>query len=619
MSIVEKYFSMIKPLIDTDRIKRIMAELTDIEKPTDFDSFEKAVAYMNGHFKNAGYDLQTLYFPADGETPWHSYTAPIGFRTTKAVCTLVEPAEFKKVLGDRDIEPNTAIMGCGHTGPEGVTAEVVHIKETDDFSKLDIKDKIVYCASMHPTSIRAKVVEGGALAQVSSFTEKREHNYKFVKWVNTGSASADGWMPEKAAAEQDLPGISLSPEMGDYIEDQLAKGPVKLNVTVEGEYFLGKLPSLNVFSAGEKEESVIVTGHMFEQGLIDNASGAVVSLTAGEIMNKIRNDSGIKSFKRGLRHFHGQECYCVLGLHKLRPDVLKGVFAHVNIDGVGEPGCTLMHRQGLLATYNFSDFLMQVILKYAAKHLDMPHKHSNMFEINCTLLADPKAGGVSTSYLSIESSGLSWHTSRDRNESMEPEADMLELNTLTTTSWLYFMLTAGREEVLWLLDEFKEQITSDFKENKTSDTGLYMELKKREMNSLLMLVEDEDKAEIQNKINDILDGIDKLDYVQKIITPEGGPELVQKSKELLPESLLGGPATASNFSAEELKIIGGPMWDHRQLVLKAWANGERSIYDITRWAIFECGPHSKFSLDYTIKMFEIYAKNGLVRLRNSAF
>ena len=276
MDILNQCLADVLPLVDTDRIIADIVELAHIERSTDFDSFLKSAEYLHRRFLSSGVESEILRFPADGRQKFQCWTAPIGFRTTRALCSIVEPRAYARVLGDRAIEPNTAIVGTGHTGPEGLTAPVVHIINRASLCDVDIQDKIVYCSNLHPASIRQAVIEGGGKAIVSSYTPHQEQNYHHVHWVNTWDSAPDGWLPTARAQQENLPGISISPEMGDALQKCLAQGPVVLRIVTEGEYFESTVPGIMATLAGQDDRFVLLTGHLFEQGLTDNAAGAII-------------------------------------------------------------------------------------------------------------------------------------------------------------------------------------------------------------------------------------------------------------------------------------------------------------------------------------------------------
>jgi len=617
MDFLDNYFSKIIPLIDTKSIERKMSEIAEIEKFTDFDSFENCIQYMEKGFLSIGMENDTLRFPADGEKKFHTYTSPIGFRTRSAICSIIEPESRARVLGDRAYESNTAIVGSGHTGPQGITSHVVHVKAMDDFQEKDIRGRIVYCDNLHPLTIRAQVINGGGVALISSYTENRVKDYEYVRWVNTWDSQSDGWLPTKKAALENLPGISISPKMGDYLKKCLDQGDVKSRIIVEGEYFTSELPNINAFVSGEEDEEVILTGHLFEQGIIDNASGVAIAFAVSEILQKIKKKLGIMRFRRGFRNFHGQECYGVLAVSEYYPGILKKIFANLDIDSIGQKGGTIFKGPGLFVSYNFSNYLMSLVLEKAKEITGVNFQENNTFEINCTLLADPRVGGISTCYLSQKNDG--WHTSRDRYSIKELDQDILKYVTLSTAVWLYFLITAGTGEAEWLLEKYLEDIRKTLKRRIVPDTELFLILKQKEIDSLLILAEHKDRDLFEQKIQKIRKKIGYILYSKKIIIPLGNQREVEESKKLFPLSLVGGPAVNSCFHKDELKLIGNPKWDHVQVILKAWANGESSIYDITRWAIFEIGEESieKLTLEYTLTFFKLFAKKGLVKLNLS--
>ena len=68
------------------------------------------------------------------------------------------------------------------------------------------------------------------------------------------------------------------------------------------------------------------------------------------------------------------------------------------------------------------------------------------------------------------------------------------------------------------------------------------------------------------------------------------------------------------FTPEQLEVIGHPKWNVLQLVLKSWADGTRSVYDIARLATFETG--EPLTLAYALAFFEHYAAQGIVSLHD---
>jgi hypothetical protein len=611
MDILDTYLADVLALIDVDQIVHGAVELGQIEQRTDFDSFAESASYLHRQFLSSGIASEILQFPADGKTKFQCWTTPIGFRTTRATCSIVEPSHCARVLGDRDVEPNTAIVGTGHTGPQGIEARVVHIQERASFRDIDVKDQIVYCSNLHPLSIRQAVIEGGGRAIVSSYTRHRERNHDHVHWVNTWDSEPDGWLPTARARDENLPGISISPDMGEYLEQCLAQGPVRLRVVTEGEYFESTFPGVMAALEGEEDRWVVITGHLFEQGLTDNAVGVIVGLAVSQIVQALKERLNVTRLRRGLLNFHSQECYGVMALSRYRPEIPAKALAHLNIDmiGVAEPPVGLL--PGLLASPGLGGFLLRLILDRARERMPAcQYEIGTKYDINCTLLADPLLGGVPTTQL--EQLHPAWHTSRDRYGAQELDPNTVGYVALAAATWAYFMVAAGDKEAGWLLEAYKQDVQDALSRGDIADTQIYLDLKQQEMSSIATLVSPGKTARTLDEIRGFMADVGERIETRKVIVPGGTEQEIAKSKQLFPKALLGGPAVDGCFTEEQLGDIGRPKWSSEQLVLKSWADGTRSIYDITRLAIFETG--TQLDLEYTLTLFLQYAKQGIVSM-----
>lgn len=611
MDILDRYLADVLPLIDADHIIRDIIKLAQIEQNTDFDAFAESADYLQRQFTSAGIASEIIRFPADGRTKFQCWTTPIGFRTTRAICAIVAPQDRARVLGDRDVEPNTAIVGTGHTGPGGIEGDVVHVKELAGVSTVDIRDKIVYCSNLHPLSVRRAVIEGGGKALVSSYTKHRERNYHYVHWVNTWDSAPDGWLPTAGAQEENLPGISISPQMGDYLEACLAQGPARLRVVTEGEYFESDFLGVTAALEGQEARWVLLTGHLFEQGLTDNAAGAIVGLTVSKVISELRKRLNVSRLRRGLRNLHSQECYAALALRQYHPEILAKAFAHLNVDMIGVAGCPVGLLPGLLASAGLSGFLLRLILERARALVPSgQYEIGAKFDINCTLLADPLLGGVPTTQL--EQLNAAWHTSRDRGGAQALDPDTIAYAALAATTWAYFLVTAGDREAEWLLSEYKKDVKAALRDGCIPDTQIYLDLKRREMSHVAVLTSPAREAAFLDDVRQFIAAAKTWIKEETLIVPAGSEEEVRQSKRLFPKAVLGGPAVDGCFTPQQLEAIGRPKWSALQLVLKSWADGTRSIYDIARLAVFETG--EPVSLAYATALFEHYAAQGIVSL-----
>jgi len=608
VDILDRYLAAVLPLIDVERIVEAMVELAQVEQGSDFETFDASAAFLQQRFRSSGIAPEVLRFPADGRTRFQSWTAPIGFRTRRATCEIVAPQPCVQILGDRSVEPYTAIVGTGYTGPAGVEGEIVHVRRQGETH--DLKGKVVYCSTLRPATVRRAAIEGGAVALVSSYTKYPEENHAYVAWINTWDAASDSWLPTAAAQADNLPGVSISPAMGDELERCLARGPVRVRVTTEGEYYESTFPGVTASLPGEEDRWVLLTGHLFEPGLTDNAAGAILGWWASHVVRELVGRLPGFGLHRGLRNFHSQECYGALALKQFYPELLTGALAHLNVDMAGATEPPLSLNPGLLASAGVSGPLMRLVLERARRYVPGVPFTRGGFDINCTLLADPLLGGVPTTQL--EQVHRAWHTSRDRAGAFELDRNALRYTALAAATWAAFLVGAGEPEAAWLLGELEQEADAALHNGNVADTDLYLEVVQREMSSAAELAPVGRRADMIEEFQAFIDRARAGTANRTGIAPRGTDAEVAKSKRLYPRALLGGPAVDVCFSAEQLAEIGPPKWSHKQLVLKSWADGTRSIYEIARRASFETG--DSIDLGYALAFFEHYARQGIVAL-----
>ena len=78
MDPLDRCLDDVAPLVDPARIAAGIRELAQIERPTDWDSFQSSARYLRDRFLAIGADAEFLRFPADGRTRFGCF-AQAGF------------------------------------------------------------------------------------------------------------------------------------------------------------------------------------------------------------------------------------------------------------------------------------------------------------------------------------------------------------------------------------------------------------------------------------------------------------------------------------------------------------------------------------------------------------
>lgn len=607
---LDRMIEAVLAAVDVEGVCAFAQELQRIERPTDFHSFEAAAEIVRERYQAAGLDVRRYGFIADGEARYHGWTAPIGFVTRSATCEVVTPTAYAKVLGDRRHEPNTAVLGSGHTPGEGVEAEVVAVMSPEAVTQANVAGKIAYCGDEQVTPrLRAAVAASGAVALISSFAADSDPESVFVKWQNVWDTQPDGWMPTRPAAEENVPGLCIAPRMGRYLESCLARGPVRLRVHVDGEYFAGELPAVLAVAPGGGSETVLYTAHAFEPGLVDNASGVGLCFGAIDTVRRAARRLGSAELRRGVGAFHGQECYGVMAWHQDDPQRVATVRSHLNVDQMGVADAPLRVRPGLLASADSSLLLLREIFRKLASRFGNRHvAFEHAFSINCTVLADPALGGVPTSQ--FEQDNPYWHSSHDRPEHVSLDPDTIRFALTAAATWGLFQAAAEPEACEWLLDRGEQALRSAAKEGTLRDTDLYFRHKAQELTTIAALCGGRDGDRLRERARDAVESARRLVPREERLEPPGDRMEGEQSARTFPLSRLGGPAVANLFTPAQLQAIGSPKWSTPQLVLKSWADGKRSVAEIARLASYELG--EPISLGYALAFFHAYARQGLV-------
>ena len=214
---IRKLIDEIAETINPQTVVQYAQTLASIEQRTDSESFAAAHKWLTQQYQDVGLDTCSIDMTCDGTTKIQSYQAPIAWTCKQAIGQIKIDENNYKVVADRSTEPYTAILGTGHTGPQGVEGALLHITSKDELINTDCSGKIILVGKIPPTAIRALAIEKQALGVVSYYTEKPDINHQHVRWFNSWDSNADGWLPTKEAADQNLPGISISPDLGSEL------------------------------------------------------------------------------------------------------------------------------------------------------------------------------------------------------------------------------------------------------------------------------------------------------------------------------------------------------------------------------------------------------------------
>jgi aminopeptidase YwaD len=205
-----------------------------------------------------------------------------------------------EILLEHTTNRNMIYLNSESTPPEGVVAEVVHIKDKKDLVNADVKGKIVFAEMGLRALYKKAIVEGGAIGLVTynnpSYLQP-EKNITSIQFRSLPySKKIKTW------------GIALSYEAKEKLKASLLNGKVNLKVNIQTKIYPSEDLTIiaNIKGSELPTESLVFSAHIQEPGANDNASGVGVQLEMATVSAKLMNAKKLNA-KRTLTFLWGDE------------------------------------------------------------------------------------------------------------------------------------------------------------------------------------------------------------------------------------------------------------------------------------------------------------------------
>ncbi len=437
----------VREAVQPDRAMGVMGEIYASDRWFTFPTFERTDEYLRAKMTEAGLaDVELVHAPADGVTQVGFWTMPLAWDAESARLEILDDSvpAAERVLADYKQIPASLGMWSGPTPPEGVVAEIVHVK-TGEAGRVDLRGKIAL-TDENAWQIKWKLVKDGAIGAINAFTESPSLE-DGRQWVN--GWGDNGWAFTKQSTPLLL--FSITPRQTALLCRLLAHGPVRVKATVATRYYEGTYPYVTGAIRGTGSEEVLVLGHASEQGAQDNATGVAAILEALHALNQLIESGALPRPKRSMRALSMGEVYGSMHYVAHNPDRIRRTVAAICVD---TPAAAYE-----LAGTEFSfymnphiakDFTDALILKIAADYFPTVKRpwHEKPFMTGTdTYLAEPMVG-VPTAW-GYSGSGVETH---HNSEDTPDRADARSLRdiTIVTAAFLYYVANAGEPEAKWL-------------------------------------------------------------------------------------------------------------------------------------------------------------------------
>lgn len=413
-----------------------------------FPKFEETAVYLKGRLEEAGLEqVEVGGGKADGRTQVGFWTMPLAWDVHDATLDVVAPKRYR--LCDYRSTPSSLGMWSGSTPKQGLTAELVDITNTpwtNVAGKLVLTDK-------NPAGYKYQLVKYHALGAVNGFSE----NPALAdgrQWVNAWGDNGWGF----TAASTPLLSFSITPRQAEHLRQLLHHGTkVMVHAQADTRYYAGRYPWVTgVLPGRNRDEEVLVLGHMSEQGAQDNATGVAGMVEAVHTLSELVKAGKLARPERTIRILLMPELYGSLSYITQNEARMRRTLAAMTVDTPAASydlaGTEYTFHLNPHVAMSYADAL---VLRIAKEYLGTarPSHWQEFMPGTDSYLGEPSFG-IPDIWPYSGSGVQTHHNSEDKPETVDPRS-LRDLTAIIAT-YLYFNASAGEQQAPWL-----EQITLD--------------------------------------------------------------------------------------------------------------------------------------------------------------
>ena len=646
-----------------DEAMDFMRRLYSTDRWSTFPKYAETTEYLKGVMTGMGLQqVEILAAPADGASQFGYWTEPLAWDAKEARLELLEPALplNERILADFQKVPCSLCMWSGSTPPEGITAEVVDLKETkpEAIAKLDLRGKLVLTPE-NAANLKWPLVKAGALGAINAFSE----NPSLLdghQWVNAWGDN--GWAFTKISTP--LLCFSISPREAALVRKLLAeKGTVRVKATVDSRYYNGPYPYATAVIPGEGDEEVLTLGHTSEQGAEDNDTGVSADLEAAATLNRLISSGKLPRPRRAIRILAMPEMYGSMHYVATHPERIHHTIAAICLDTPAAsydlPGTEYTFYMNPQVASSYVDaFILKVAEDYFSTvdqgtrydYIRKPGRpwHWSPFGTGTdSYMGDPTIG-VPNIWVYSGSGVTTHHNSEDTPD----RVDWRSLRDLTVVdaAFLYYLANAGPNEARWLaelgesrgddliLSSVESYLDRIGRAKSPQELGGLMQEGKQKtaylvgrgiqaINSVERLVPEPDRGAMHTSLAPLVARLDKFGDAQSLrvqnavrvragelgitsaIEPvETSDQGTSVASSIVVKRLRIGTITLDDIAPDQREGFPSGSWDIPVITALYWCDGRRTLAEVIHLTQMELGPTEFDFVGY----FRFLHKHGYV-------
>jgi hypothetical protein len=646
-----------------DEAMDFMRRLYSTDRWSTFPKYAETAEYLKGVMTGMGLQqVEILAAPADGASQFGYWTEPLAWDAKEARLELLEPSLplNERILADFQKVPCSLCMWSGSTPTEGITAEVVDLKETNPeaIAKLDLRGKLVLTPE-NAANLKWPLVKAGALGAINAFSENPSLPDGH-QWVNAWGDN--GWAFTKISTP--LLCFSISPREAALVRKLLAeKGTVRVKATVDSRYYNGPYPYATAVIPGANNEEVLTLGHTSEQGAEDNDTGVSADLEAAATLNRLISSGKLPRPRRAIRILAMPEMYGSMHYVATHPERIHRTIAAICLDTPAAsydlPGTEYTFYMNPQVASSYVDaFILKVAEDYFSTvdqgtrydYIRKPGRpwHWSPFGTGTdSYMGDPTIG-VPNIWVYSGSGVTTHHNSEDTPD----RVDWRSLRDLTVVdaAFLYYLANAGPNEARWLaelgesrgddlilssVESYLDRIGAAKSPQELG--GLMQEGKEKTaylvgrgiqaVNSVERLVPEPDRGALHTSLVPLVARLNQFGDAQSLrvqnavraragelgitspIEPvETSDQNTSVASSIVVKRVRIGTITLDDIAPDQREGFPSGSWDVPVITALYWCDGRRTLAEVIHLAQMELGP-TKFDF---VGYFRFLHKHGYV-------
>jgi hypothetical protein len=561
---------------------------------SDYAAFRRTAQYAAGELRRLGAgEVEQVECAADGATRVQAWTMPLAWEAGESVLRIMSP--HVETLCDRSREPLSCTMWSEPTPPGGVRGPLVVVDDPQGIPAQErsrLRGAFILTRRSGRGQMKVFAHEVGAAAVVSHLVPHGERHADAIGWSNGWSDDDGGWALK--ASDCRMTGFQISPPEGERLRRLLTNGPVTCEATVGGRIGEGVLPVVTGVLPGRSDEEVLLVGHLYETGAIDNASGGGVMLEALRLM------SGMPAPRRRVRILLTAECYGTYAFFTQRPGLLGRTVAGIDVDCVGEAETDerphLWYRTPE-ANPSAVDTLFRAVMEVTEGRPGGRRAQEEAHGLSDNAISDPAAGVPTVLFMR---SPWTWHTSLDDWSGIAPLS--VRRAAVATATYVRWLAEANAADADSLAEAALIGASAAYPaDGELTATRRAFFLDRARARVLWTKRLGARQAEA------VAEKLPALD-LKSLVGPVDGGEEEQRT---VPVRAFWGAPTFDAIPASDRCGLADPRWSTPHVSACYWADGRRTVAEIAALVRTECGsPAADIAA-----LFHVLERGSLVRLQ----